>query len=401
MPDDKNKVQIWPSNKIKFAYLASNYYKKVGTLGTSCMRNKENQKALNFYVKNNVKIAVIVTKANKIKARALLWENVNKDNTKKTYTYLDRVYYSEEKQKDIYLQFAKDNKFLYYPKDKHYLYIKEINLDNITYLPYADTFNTLYYEDKVLLRNEGCCNITLKLKGTKLSLCNLNNGGYVPKLDKNATQEVFTKIWMSKKDCIKIKKYKGYVGKESIIDINGAYYSIHDNKNISKIKDGYCLEKNIVEEYATKDKIDKTKAVLVKKYGDYVCKDNIVYVNKILYSKQDKVITQIKDKYYLISNTYKSIVLDKYILKDKAIIAYRLGFVKQRNLLDYREEIPEFIGPYYIDNSCPCIILNTGEYIIKDGLNMKYLIRRNKKYYLRYLYRFNDSKQLKLPFLEI
>ena len=427
--NDKDKVQIWPSNKIRYAYLASNYYKKIGTIGNSCMRSRNNQKALNFYVKNNVKIAVIVTKDNRIKARALLWENVNKIGIKKkTYTYLDRVYYSEEKHRDIYLSFAKDNKFLYYPKDRHLLYIKKINLTNVTHLPYTDTFNTLYYEDKVLGQDDYNFGHALKLEGPTLTLKNLNNGGYVPGLDKNATQEVFTAVWLSKKDCVYIKKYEGNVAKENIIDIDGDYYSIYDNKNIYKLSDknGYCLIKNVVTEYVTKDKIDKTKAISVKKYGAFVLKSNVIYVNKILYSKHDKVVTQIKNKYYLTSNTYKSTILDKRILKGAAIIAYKLEIIKQRNTFviksnqtsnlfglrcenerksmfintQQNEEVPEFIGPYYIDNSCPCIILNTGEYIIKEGLDTKYLIRRNKKYYLRHLHKFKDKKQQLFAFKE-
>ena len=51
-----DKIEVWPSNKIPYAYLQSNYYRKQGTLGNSCMRNKDMQKSLNFYVKNNVKI---------------------------------------------------------------------------------------------------------------------------------------------------------------------------------------------------------------------------------------------------------------------------------------------------------------------------------------------------------
>jgi len=54
-----DKIQIWPSNKIPYAYYQKNYSRNCGPLGSSCMRYKEFQKAMQFYVKNNVKIAVV------------------------------------------------------------------------------------------------------------------------------------------------------------------------------------------------------------------------------------------------------------------------------------------------------------------------------------------------------
>jgi len=43
------EIIIWPSNRIKYAYLEDNYAKpEVGHLGRSCMRIKEMQRSLNF-----------------------------------------------------------------------------------------------------------------------------------------------------------------------------------------------------------------------------------------------------------------------------------------------------------------------------------------------------------------
>lgn len=416
------EIQIWPANKIRYAYLEANYYQKAGILSSSCMRGKDNQKALNFYVINNVKICVIVTKNNKIKARALLWENVNVVGKKKIYTYLDRVYYSKEMYKSFYKKFAKNNNFLQYPKDN--LYIKNINLKNILYLPYTDTFKNLYYKDNIIFSDCSLASL-LRPEGEYIKLCSVNNFGYAPQLDKNKILEVFSKKYYTIKDCIYVKKYTGYVHKNSTININNTFYSKFDTKNIYTLSENnYCLKKDVVKEYITNKNIDKTKAKFVKKYNSYIYKDNVVYVNKLPYSKKDELVTIYKNKYYLISQCYDSKVQKTYIPKDKVIRVYKLGFIKKENnqpinIEDFPAEIyglrnweiinniqqenktPEFIGPYYVDDSCPVITLNTGECIIVEGLKKEYIIRRNKKYYLRHLYKFNNSQQLKLPFEEL
>jgi len=54
----KLEIKIFPPTRIRYAYLYTNYFSCKGSLGSSCMRYKENQKSLNFYVKNNVRIVV-------------------------------------------------------------------------------------------------------------------------------------------------------------------------------------------------------------------------------------------------------------------------------------------------------------------------------------------------------
>jgi len=60
------------------------------------MRGKDMQKSLNFYVKNKVKIVVVIDGNNKVHARALLWDNVKTIRSKDVFTYLDRVYANSE-----------------------------------------------------------------------------------------------------------------------------------------------------------------------------------------------------------------------------------------------------------------------------------------------------------------
>ena len=429
-----DKIEIWPSNKMRFAYLGTNYYECTGHLGSSCMRHKENQKSLNFYVKNKVKIVVLVTKDNKIKARALLWENINAVGYKKTYTYLDRLYYSRESQRTLFRDFAKKNGFTTECKD---FYIEDINLEDISHLPYTDTFRKLYYKDKVL--SMGCMSGNkIKFPDKVVELIHAGNQGYFPQLDKNSIRECFTNNWASKKDCTFIKQYKGHVHKSNILNISGVYYSRHDSKNISCLgdKDDYCLSINVVKEVFTSTNIDKTKGERVDKYDGWVQKENIIYINKELYSKLDKDVVRWNKKYYLKKQCYCNTLSNTLIPKSEAIVAYRLGFKEYTNRFvtestlfgiegkqvlcdtEQRDVIPELVGPYYVDDSVPCVILNTGEhvmncppvisytkeekqrrpYIVRDAPVNEYIIRRNKKNYLRHSHTFKDKKQLVFNF---
>ena len=439
-----SKLKVWESNRIKYAYLSTNYYKGGGPLSTSCMRGKSNQKALNFYVKNKVKIVVLVTENNKIKARALLWEGVSELGSKKKHTYLDRVYFSEENQQKIFNEFADKNKYLRFSKGGgRNLYIKDISLENITHLPYTDTFRLLYYTDKVLVTYD------TKLLGLNrnnvIELTHIGNHyGYFPQLDKNSVKEEFTGDYISKNDSVFLKRYDGWVHKDNIVKIDKVYYSKngYELHCLDRDKNDYCLKENVVEEVFSGDKIDKTKAIYIEGYSGFVHKKNFVQVKGKQYSSKDKEIVCYKDEYYLISHCYYSRFQERYIPKNVAVIAYLLGFLKHTNRFifedtlfgydrvaksksgfidtEYDDEIVRLIGPYYVDDSIDCFVLNTGEYVMRDPPPVTYtseekerasyliknvsmfkgVIRRNKKYYLRSLHKFKDKKQLTFGFMK-
>ena len=140
------KIVILPPNKIRYAYLESNYFApNVGNLGASCMRHKEMQKALNFYVKNNIRIVVVIDDNNKIHARALLWDNVRSTKLKNPFTYLDRIYARSDELLSLFYDLATANKWKRYPStsvndaDKNY-YRKDIDAVGMCHLPFNDTF---------------------------------------------------------------------------------------------------------------------------------------------------------------------------------------------------------------------------------------------------------------------
>ena len=387
--NDTDKVIIWPSNKIPYAYLENNYWQLCGTIGSSCMRHKANQKALNFYVKNNVKIAVIITKDSKVKARALLWENVSVKDRVKSITYLDRVYYSLGEQISLFNSFAIDNKFKSYSNNHPNLYIKNVNLDNITYLPYADTFKNLFYKDKVLTM-ESCQPTDIKSPSCKIRLSQVGNNGYFKELDPNAVKECLTNNYISKKDAIKVKKYNGYIAKDNIIIIDNIYYSRHDKDLYALTEDSYCLRVNLIKEVVTDRNIDKTKAIYLSKYDGYISKENIVFIKKEPYHKEDNKIVCFQEEFYLKSQCYHCVEIDVYIPKTKALILYDLTLDEEGNSV--------FGKTQYVSDTAEFYQLASGEGIRKTPENKEHLIRRNKKFYIKTDYQYKDKKQLLFNF---
>lgn len=159
---DPEKLKIVEGEDVKKYYLEDNYFTpngyKYGTLWNSCMRQKERNKFMNLYVLNNVKMLVLFSDDNKVRARALLWEDVKEFDSDKTYKFMDRIYTVYDHDVDIFKKWAKDNGYLTKweqnakselfidvdgcPERKH-LYII-LDKHNISWYPYLDTFK--YYD---------------------------------------------------------------------------------------------------------------------------------------------------------------------------------------------------------------------------------------------------------------
>lgn len=306
------ELKILPSNKIRYAYLYTNYFSGAGILGSSCMRNKDNQKALNFYVKNNVQIVVVIDNNGKIHARALLWENVKNTERKDTFTftYLDRVYARSDKFIERFYTLAKKNKWHYYAstsagRARGSYYIDNVDIKGVCHLPYTDTFRFLYYKDSLIGASTSTATTKrVKDKDSCVTLTHTTEGGYVPALDPDRVREVFTNNHISKKDAVRVSRYKGYVLKKNIVDINGDYYSRHDKVIINSKIDGFILKENSVDEVFSNQPIDKTKAVYSEKHKGYVHKQHAVHIKDEIYHNKDTDITQFDGKWYHISECF-------------------------------------------------------------------------------------------------
>ena len=457
------KIVILPSNKIRYAYLQSNYFApNVGNLGVSCMRYKEMQKALNFYVKNNIRIVVVTDDNKKIHARALLWDNVRSTRLKNPFTYLDRIYAKSDELLYLFHDLATTNKWKRYPttsvNDMDTSYYKEdIDAIGMCHLPYNDTFRYLHLKNNLLTSGMGSATVNLfNLHASYVTLSVHNNRAYYPRLDPDRVREAISGNYISKKDAIKVKRYDGYVLKTNIADIDGAYYSVLDNLVIKAADDKYILKENSVTEVFTNDVIDKSKAIQSPKYKGYIHKSNIVCIKDEIYHKSDDSVICFKNKWYHISECFinynreeinkelaeglfcspedilpywvRSAAWDtnkngsgvvrkgSSIPKEHAIIAYDLvcvGMSIEKCAESFANGNPKFnkakflktcdkdkilYQERYFTGRADFIKLNTGEFIVDTSSNRKYLKKFNNKYYIKQDFEAPSKKQLQFDF---
>lgn len=161
-----SRFEIVKGEDIRYWYLEDNYYKSLGTLGSSCMRYKKCQPYLDIYVKNPNKCQLIILKSkeddNKIIGRAILWTDA------KDRKIMDRVYIINSADETLFKEFAIEKGF-YYKKYQSYNdqtlmfgqdelkkdeWSSTIVLDwnNMKYYPYMDSFK--YYDTSGYLYND-------------------------------------------------------------------------------------------------------------------------------------------------------------------------------------------------------------------------------------------------------
>jgi hypothetical protein len=94
---DDSRLKIVEGDEILKYYLGEEYYRPngscVGTLWNSCMRYAEKNKYMEIYSKNpnKIKMLVLFGEDNKVKTRALLWEDCETPEGEK-YKVMDRIY---------------------------------------------------------------------------------------------------------------------------------------------------------------------------------------------------------------------------------------------------------------------------------------------------------------------
>lgn len=121
--DTTKKFELVSGVIIKKYYLENNYAKDGGTLGGSCMRHDECQSYFKIYTKNpeQCQLLVYLDENGKVLGRALVWkiseaELYNKDLTKFTGNveyFMDRVYVAKDSDVNKFIEYAKDNNWLY------------------------------------------------------------------------------------------------------------------------------------------------------------------------------------------------------------------------------------------------------------------------------------------------
>jgi len=169
---DTTKLKVVEGRDIMKYYQEDSYHQsggRYGSLWNSCMRQHERNKFMKLYADNigQVKMLVFFDDEEKIRARALLWEDVRDHNDRDArYKFMDRIYSFYDHDVDFFKDWARENGYISkweqsarsernFDVDGDHcrmsLYVKLENADQM-YYPYLDTFK-FYNADKKRFSN--------------------------------------------------------------------------------------------------------------------------------------------------------------------------------------------------------------------------------------------------------
>lgn len=151
-----SQMSIIEGEKIRWAYLQENYTDGGGTLGSSCMKDRQCQKFFDIYVDNPevCKMVIFSDVDGKVRSRALLWKCT--DESKLDY-YLDRIYTRYDRDAEMVRNFVsekyKDFKIGFHG-DRISSSPNEVKISPKEYklYPYVDSF-LFYYPSLGILRS--------------------------------------------------------------------------------------------------------------------------------------------------------------------------------------------------------------------------------------------------------
>jgi len=158
---NENNFKLVSGEDIAFWYNASNYEQIKSTLGSSCMREVDSI-FFEIYTENPDKVQLLILMGrkdpNKIRGRALVWKAETSDDSYKSITFMDRVYYTDDSDLYRFQNYAKENGWGYKSNNNH-REIEEIIIDgeelhtttitvklknsDFSYYPYMDTLKYL------------------------------------------------------------------------------------------------------------------------------------------------------------------------------------------------------------------------------------------------------------------
>ncbi len=156
---DESKLKVIEGDEILDYYREENYQtvcgNTQGTLWKSCMRQSNRNKFMKLYAinKDKVKMLVLFSDENKVKARALLWQDCIDKNTKNSYKVMDRIYTINDYDVNFLKDWAVKNGYIHkyeQSANNEMLFIKDdtivelnlsVRLENwLSIYPYLDTF---------------------------------------------------------------------------------------------------------------------------------------------------------------------------------------------------------------------------------------------------------------------
>lgn len=157
--EDPSKFVVISGPELLKWYLESNYFilngRRVGTIWNSCMRQSDRNRFLKIYGQNPDKVKLLVyLEGDKVRARALLWDDCQDHSSGKKYKVMDRIYSSYDHDVASFKSWAKSNGYIskYTQTSRSELLfdvdggvrelLLSVHLDNhiMEHYPYLDTF---------------------------------------------------------------------------------------------------------------------------------------------------------------------------------------------------------------------------------------------------------------------
>jgi hypothetical protein len=232
------------------------------------MRYKKCQEYFDIYVKNPEVCKLLILKSNidpsKISARALLWTI---DNSSKGYDnelYLDRIYYVNKEDIEIYYNWCKKNgvKFAYDnyrmgSEIKALKYSAEVNLGEHEYetFPYIDTFGYYDPEDHRLVQDEDYSQDVYKVQQTDGSFIPLSErvfsereGDYLHRDDAEYCEDI--NDWIRNSDAVYLEYKDIYVSNDASTVYSKEtekHYYMGDSDYSECMDDWLCSEDDDIE----------------------------------------------------------------------------------------------------------------------------------------------------------
>lgn len=197
---DTSKLKIVEGKDILKYYQEDSYHNsggRYGSLWNSCMRQSERNKFMKLYADNidKVKMLVFFDNDQKIRARALLWEDVRDHNDKEArYKFMDRIYSFYDHDVAFFKDWARENGYISKREQsarserdfdlvngdytRMSLYVKLENTEQ-DYFPYLDTFK-FYNVDKKRFSNSD---------GFKFDYVLIQSNGAVERIEEEPEEE--------------------------------------------------------------------------------------------------------------------------------------------------------------------------------------------------------------------
>lgn len=231
-------IKLVSGEDIRYWYNEENYYSMASTLGRSCMAHPECQRYFDLYCEQPECQMLIALKGEGLAARALVW-------TVDGVTFMDRVYYIEDSLYNIFVNYAKEQKWLirennsllgdgdsqfFKTPEDNYQSSREITFKiklkrDYSYYPYIDSFRYLDVDNMCLattplFSHMGYCS------GTDGDYDLRDNDCFCPNCDAEIYDEddVVYSEWYDLNGCTNCMEYSecmdDYIPQSEIIDVN-------------------------------------------------------------------------------------------------------------------------------------------------------------------------------------